>query len=218
MKCEDIIYLDAEYLSKKYEDENNEPVMTSLVRDEGLQAGVKFLFASGGAHTKEVKSYKVSVYGMYKGLKRNFEKYTEINKVNKDIHGSVCWVSGRLFVAQHKRVRHSGGKEEVLEDGLSFEIELQNSNNIILVTKDEYFSSGYENILNLLSPIYLSVDSNVKCLLKIIGWNEVIKMAVGVPYIIQGAANRVAGGFSPPAPTPPHKRVRIGRFIKITGP
>ena len=30
------------------------------------------------------------------------------------------------------------------------------------------------------------------------------------------APNRVAGGFSPPAPTPPHKRVRIGRFIKIT--
>ena len=62
-----------------------------------------------------------------------------------------------------------------MEDGLSFEIELESTNNIILVTKDEYFSSGYENILNLLSPIYLSVDSNIKCLLKIIGWNEVSK-------------------------------------------
>ncbi len=30
--------------------------------------------------------------------------------------------------------------------------------------------------------------------------------------------NWVAGGFSPPAPTPPHKRVRIGRFIKIAEP
>ncbi len=190
MNCEDLIYLDAEYLSKKYEDENNEPVMTSLVRDEGLQAGIKIPFASGGAHTKEVKSYNVSVYGMYKGLKNSLEKYREINEVNKDIHGSVCWVSGRLFVAQHKRVRHSGGKEEVLEDGLSFEIELNNTNNIILVTKDEYFSSGYENILNLLSPIYRSVDSKAKCLLKVIGWNEVIKMAVGVPYVIQGMANK----------------------------
>jgi hypothetical protein len=26
--------------------------------------------------------------------------------------------------------------------------------------------------------------------------------------------NRVAGGFSPPAPTPPGKRVRTGRFQK----
>jgi len=172
MNCEDLIYLDAEYLSKKYEDENNEPVMTSLVRDEGLQAGIKIPFASGGAHTKEVKSYNVSVYGMYKGLKSCLEKYPEVNEVNKDIHGYVCWVNGRLFVAQHKRVRHSGDKEEVLEDGLSFEIELKNTSNIILVTKDEYFSSGYENILNLLSPIYLSVDSNVKCLLKVGDWME----------------------------------------------
>jgi hypothetical protein len=30
--------------------------------------------------------------------------------------------------------------------------------------------------------------------------------------------NRVAGGFSPPAPTPPGMRVRTGRFTKITGP
>ena len=30
--------------------------------------------------------------------------------------------------------------------------------------------------------------------------------------------NRVAGGFSPPAPTPPYKRVRIRRFDRTTGP
>ena len=32
------------------------------------------------------------------------------------------------------------------------------------------------------------------------------------------SANRVAGGFSPPAPTPPGMRVRTGRFTEITGP
>jgi SAM-dependent methyltransferase len=32
------------------------------------------------------------------------------------------------------------------------------------------------------------------------------------------AANRVAGGFSPPAPTTPRMRVRTGRFTKLTGP
>ena len=185
MNCEDLTYLDSEFLSIKYEDEHDEPVVTSLVRDEGLSAGIKIPFASGGAHTKEVKTYNVSVYGMYKGLKENLTKYTEIQTVDKNIHSKICWVTGRLFVAQHKRVRESGNTETVLEDGLSFEIELKNTNNIILVTKDEYFSSGYENILNLLSPIYLSVDSNVKCLLKIIGWNKVINMAVGVPYIIK---------------------------------
>jgi len=31
-------------------------------------------------------------------------------------------------------------------------------------------------------------------------------------------SNRVAGGISPPAPTPPGMRVRTGRFTEITGP
>ncbi|WP_319521681.1 hypothetical protein [uncultured Desulfosarcina sp.] len=89
MNCEDLIYIDAEYLSKKYEDENNEPIMTSLVRDEGLKAGIKIPFASGGAHTKEVKSYKVSVYGMYKGLKNSLEKYPELKFPIKH-HAAMC--------------------------------------------------------------------------------------------------------------------------------
>lgn len=35
---------------------------------------------------------------------------------------------------------------------------------------------------------------------------------------VNNKANRVAGGFNPPAPTTPCMRVRTGRFTKITGP
>jgi hypothetical protein len=38
MNCESVIYLDSDFLSKKYEDCYGEPVMTSLIRDEGLKA------------------------------------------------------------------------------------------------------------------------------------------------------------------------------------
>ena len=40
---------------------------------------------------------------------------------------------------------------------------------------------------------------------------EVIRAGEATP-------NRVAGGFSPPAPTPPGMRVRTGRFDEVTGP
>jgi tRNA threonylcarbamoyladenosine biosynthesis protein TsaB len=36
--------------------------------------------------------------------------------------------------------------------------------------------------------------------------------------VAENSGNRVAGGFSPPAPTPPGMRVRTGRFTEITGP
>lgn len=189
MKCEELIYLDSEFLSKKYEDENAEPVMTSLVRDEGLNAGIKIPFASGGAHTKEIRTYNISVYGMYKNLRKFLERYPKIQTIDETVHGKIGWATGRFFVAKHKITRRSGGKEEVFEDGLAFEIEIKNTNTVILVTKDEYFSSGCENLLNMLSPIYLSFESDVNCLLNIIGWNKVIKMAVGVPYLIQSIVN-----------------------------
>jgi len=44
-----------------------------------------------------------------------------------------------------------------------------------------------------------------------------IKLHLGMEYIIIKSANRVAGGFSPPAPTTPCMRVRTGRFTKING-
>ena len=45
------------------------------------------------------------------------------------------------------------------------------------------------------------------------------QMVFGVSNIDrQTLFNRVAGGFSPPAPTPPGMRVRTGRFDRITGP
>ncbi len=184
MKCEDLIYLDSDYLSKKYEDEHDELVLTQLVRDEGFQTGVKAFFASGGAHTKEIKTYKVSVYGMYKKLENNLAQYPKIQLVDENVHNKTGWAIGRLFISQQKITRQTPGTSKVLEEGLAFQIEIENTNDIILVTKDEYFSSGYENLLNMLSPVYLSFDSKVKCLLKVIGWNEVIKMAVGVPYVI----------------------------------
>jgi hypothetical protein len=184
MKCEDLIYLDSDYLSKKYEDEYKEPVLTQLVRDEGLQAGIKVFFASGGAHTKEVKTYNVSVYGMYKKLKDKLAQYQEIDSIDENVHNETGWAYGRLFICQQKITRYVSGKENVLEEGLAYHLEIENTNSVILVTKDEYFSSGYENLLNMLSPIYLSFDSKVKCLLKVIGWNGRIEMAVGVPYVI----------------------------------
>ena len=37
-------------------------------------------------------------------------------------------------------------------------------------------------------------------------------------FLTRTEPNRVAGGFSPPAPTPPGMRVRTGRFPKTSGP
>lgn len=55
---------------------------------------------------------------------------------------------------------------------------------VTLITKDQYFTSGYKNLLNTMSPIHLSFESQVRSLLKVVGWNKAIRMAVGVPCVI----------------------------------
>ena len=188
MNCESVIYLDADFLSKKFEDLENKPVMTSLVRDEGLKAGIKFLFASGGAHTKEVKTYECSVYGMLKNIIDNLGEYPVLDSIDESVHNKTAWIEGRLFIGHlsvnRQTATSAGAKGEILEEGKAFEIEVNNNGMVTLVTKDQYFSSGYENLLNTISPVHLSFESQVRCLLKIVGWNKVINMAVGVPYVI----------------------------------
>ena len=188
MNCESVIYLDADFISKKYEDCSGEPVMTSLVRDEGLKAGLRILFASGGAHTKEVKTYNCSVYGMLKNLHVKLDEYKTLTSMNKDVHNKTGWVEGRLFIGHLSITRETataaGIKGKILEEGKAFEMDTQGKGMVTLVTKDQYFTSGYENLLNTMSPIHLSFESQVRCLMKVVGWNEVINMAVGVPYVI----------------------------------
>lgn len=193
MNCEGIIYLDSDFLSKKFEDTTNEPAMTTLFREEGIQTGLKIPFASGGAHTKEVKVYNISVYGMFKNLQASLKKYSNIQAIDEKMHNKIGWISGEFKIGCHKRTRQVSivSEEEVLEEGLAFQLENENGGIVMLITKDEYFSSGYENLLNMISPIYLSFESSVKCLLKIVGWNKVLKMAVGIPYIILDKANFV---------------------------
>jgi hypothetical protein len=191
MKCEEIVYLDSDFLSKKYEDEYAQTVMTSLVREEGLQGGIKIPFASGGAYTKEIKTYNLSVYGMYRNLRDNLEKYPTVRVFEQTTDNKVSWISGKLLVAHHKTTKGSGSSEQVLEDGFSFVIRKNETIRIILITKDEYFSSGYENLLNMLSPIYLSFETDVKCLLNMIGWNQTLAMAVAVPYVIHVIAENI---------------------------
>ncbi len=188
MKCESVIYLDSDFLSKKYEDCYDEAVMTSLIREEGLKAGIRLLFASGGAHTKEVKSYDCSVYGMLKKLLDKLEEYPALSTIDEEVHNRIGWIEGRLFVRYLSIKRETLGQEEiegkVLEKGKAFEIDPEGGGMVTLVTKDQYFTSGYENLLNTMSPIHLSFESQVRCLLKVVGWNKAIRMAVGVPYVI----------------------------------
>lgn len=188
MNCESVIYLDVDFLSKKYEDYHDEPVMTSLVRDEGLKAGIRLLFASGGAHTKEVKTYNCSVYGMLKNILDRLNEYPSLTTIDEGVHNKTGWIEGRLFIGhlsiKGETLTQGGVMQKLLEEGKAFEIDAEGTGMVTLVTKDQYFTSGYENLLNTISPIYLSFESQVRCLLKVIGWNKVIKTAVGVPYVI----------------------------------
>jgi len=59
------------------------------------------------------------------------------------------------------------------------------------------------------------IDKVLKKLSELYEFNRSIK---GYVLRRKERANRVAGGFSPPAPTPPGMRVRTGRCTKITGP
>ena len=185
MKAEKIIYVDREFIGMKYEDEFSEPVPTSFIKDEGMQASIKFLVASGGAHTKEVTHFNYSSYGMLKKLKQNLN-YDIFDVFENISANTIAWLEGELFIAHHKLKKIKGNKTDETSYGYAFEIRNSKSqNNIMLSVKKEYFISGYDVLLDMIEPIYMSFKSTVKCLAIVLNYNEVIQRYVAIPYVIE---------------------------------
>ncbi len=55
-----LIYLDVEFISRKYEELTGTNPSESITKQEGAQAGIKALFMNAGVHTQESRSYTVT--------------------------------------------------------------------------------------------------------------------------------------------------------------
>ena len=175
-----LIYLDIEFISRKYEELTGANPKEAITKQEGANAGIKALFMNAGVHTQESRSYSITSRDMllkiWSDLNKKYQAFNE--KQFENYRGThISWTKGELTIGEWKK-RNS--------EELGYELyELNhNSETTALLSNKEYFSAGFREIFNASDALKLNVGIPVMCLARIMWHAEAAKNYVACPYII----------------------------------
>lgn len=175
-----LIYLDVEYISRKYEELTGISSTSSVSKQEGAQAGIKALFMNAGIHTQETRSYTVTSREMlqeiFPTLNKNYQLFLESDFKNSQ-GTQIVWVTGMLTIAEW---RDSGSKEKGYE---FFELKIDGKSMSFLSHK-EYYATGFREIFNASDALKGNVTIPVRCLARIMWHVDESSSFTACPYVV----------------------------------
>ncbi len=104
---ENLIYLDAGFISGLYEDEKGISTKTTITRSQTLDASASVAFFSGGGSTTESRTYEISSTKMLGELQKRLNKYPKFdpNSFSFDSPSAYVWTEGVLTINKVKVTR-----------------------------------------------------------------------------------------------------------------
>lgn len=179
---DNLVYLDAAFISAKFEEKTGTSPPTQLTRVEGMKAGANVPFFSAGLHTQETRTYTVSSRQMLEKVADSLHTYPRFDPVQfENYRGTiVCWLIGRLTLGEWK----VEGAERAIE---SFELLLDN-HRISLLLNSAYLAAGFEAIAEMSEALKVNVGIPVRALARVMWYAERANTFVASPYIIYESA------------------------------
>ncbi|MDF7809603.1 hypothetical protein P4E94_19350 [Pontiellaceae bacterium B12219] len=182
MNFEDLLYLDPEFLSEKYEEKTGVPPNTMHSRNEGMKAGIGAYFLKSELHSQLTKQYSTSIQTMFKASQKLLEEYPcEPLELTPGIKPQNLWITGKLTVGHWKK------KEgvEIPDDKRNtfFEID-SNGVTYALLPQNEYFRGNVDTLTIITPALQRFIDIPVKALCKVLYPLPDIATFVATPYII----------------------------------
>lgn len=196
---DELLYLDRDYISSKYEEVTGKSPSVKITKTEGLSAGVKIPLFSAGASALESKSYKLSTNSMLAKILDTLREFPDFDasKHNVGKTSCYCWVTGEMSVSKVTLKRNKYtltiiGKpkesdkptEEILSEEMYFAIKDSKGNKFALLATGDYFSSGIESVVNLSSTITNEVLFPVRALLRVLPAKSNFNEWASIPIVI----------------------------------
>lgn len=174
-----LIYLDPEFISAKFEESTGESPPTQLTRVEGMKAGASVPFFSAGVHTQETRTFNVSAQRMLQTTATALSKYPQVDTLSfENYRGTtVGWLSGILSVGEWM----VKGTTDASVEG--FEL-LQNGKRIALLLNPTYLSAGFDAIAKASEALKVNIGIPVKALVRILWRADRAETVVACPYVI----------------------------------
>ncbi len=175
-----LIYLDAGFIARKYEEILNVPPEAQFSRTEGGKADIGFSFAKAGVHTQETLMFKKSSIGMLKELLPALEKNYPSNNLSgfKNYSGTrILWVEGVMSIQTWGNPEDSSIRYDYY--GLKV-----GDRDLAMISSPSYFSSGFSEVVNASDALIGHVGIPVRALVRLLWHVETTKEYVSVPYIV----------------------------------
>jgi len=177
-----IVYVDSGFISSKYEEIKQIHPDTEFTKIEGMKAGASVPIFSAGVHTQETRKFKISSSQMLSEIEDELLSYPEFDKIeNPDTpETKLVWISGKMSTAEW-----IDSKTNKLDGEPYFYIGEEQGKQFPLITKSEYFMSGIDQFLSLLTPFQQNIGFPVKALIRVFYYSEHdYKYYISCPYII----------------------------------
>jgi hypothetical protein len=173
-----LIYLDLEFISRKYEEKFGANPAAKITKQEGASAGVKAFFANAGITTQESRTYSITsrqmlhaLWGQLKDIYPTFQGFQNYQGTK------MAWIEGILTLGEW---RDSKSKEP----GYEFYQLNHNSERTALFASESYFSAGFANVFGASTALMGNIGIPVKCLARVMWHVDDARNYVACPYII----------------------------------
>lgn len=179
MKYDNLLYLDVDFLSEKYEERTNVAPNTVISKNEGMDAQAGISFLKSKLHSQVTKQFTVSNQVMLKAIKKTIEQYPESNhSLGTGLAPKNCWVNGTLSIGEwvnEKKPDETLNKFYEIKSG-----EITYS----LLPQNEYFLANLQALQTISPALQRYINIPVKMLCKLLYPLPDIKTIVATPYII----------------------------------
>jgi len=179
MEYDNLLYLDIDFLSEKYEEVTGIAPNTVISKNEGMDAQAGIPFLKSKLHSQVTKQFSASNQVMLKATKKCLDQYPKATHAMEiGLAPKNCWVEGELSIGQW-------GKEENSERALNVFYEIKADEiTYSLLPQNEYFLANLQ-ALEIISPaLQRHINIPVKMLCKLLYPLPDIKTIVSTPYII----------------------------------
>lgn len=173
-----LIYLDLEFISRKYEEKFGTDPAVKVTKQEGGSAGVKAFFANAGITTQESRTYSITSRQMLHALwSQLLSSYPAFGEFENYKGTRIAWLEGALTLGEWRKAKSQ-------DPGYEFYQLNHNSERTALLSNESYFSAGFANIFNASDALKGNIGIPVRCLARVMWHVDDAKNYVACPYLI----------------------------------
>ncbi len=177
---DNLIYLDAAFISAKFEEITGKSGDAQFSKAEGGKVDVGFAFAKAGVHTQETITFKKSSNAMLRELLPKLRQdYPTIDlSIFKNYSGTqLAWVEGVMSL----QAWTDPAKPEDRYDYYGLVVA---NRKLALISEPAYFTSGFAQVINASSALIGYVGIPVQALVRVLWHVESTGEYVSAPLVL----------------------------------